>query len=193
MTKERLGKIVFSLRSYTPIPFLLAALVWSRVSWGSYFSGLALVISGEAVRLWAVSIAGPMTRMKNVGAAELITAGPFAHTRNPLYSGNFLIGCGFCIMSWALMPWLLMGFVFAFFVQYSLIVLHEEEFLKEKFGVKYSEYAHDVPGIFPRFNPYKKRSGPVPSIVRGLKSERRTLQTIVLLLVLFIARRLLQS
>jgi steroid 5-alpha reductase family enzyme len=131
--------------------------------------------------------------MKNVGAGTLVTRGPFAYTRNPLYSGNFLIGCGFCIMSWALMPWLLIALVAAFFAQYWLIVLHEEEFLREKFGAGYAEYARHVPPIFLRLSPYKNRSGPAPSFMRGLKSERRTLQTIVLLLVVFIVRRLLRS
>ncbi|MEK9136428.1 MAG: methyltransferase, partial [Bacteroidota bacterium] len=51
--------------------------------------GFLLMVGGEAIRFWGVSIAGSETRTTGkVGGTYLITNGPFAYMRNPLYVGN---------------------------------------------------------------------------------------------------------
>ena len=59
--------------------------------------GLPLAIAGELVRCWAVGYSGVTTRGDAVSAPELVTAGPYAYVRNPLYAGNFLTAAGFAI------------------------------------------------------------------------------------------------
>ena len=61
--------------------------------------GGIVIISGEFLRFWGVAYAGSLTRTTtSVKANELITIGPFAHVRNPLYIGNILIYLGFGII-----------------------------------------------------------------------------------------------
>ena len=163
--------------------------LFARPTLGSLVVGFVVVMVGEWVRFWGVSIAGSETRTTDtVGGTYLITNGPFAYVRNPLYVGNILLYLGVGIMSRALFPWLFLIAGLWFCVQYYLIVTGEEEYLAERFGDAYREYTMNVPRFIPRFTPY--RSGlPPPKIVdlqEGLASERRTLQAIFLVTLLLV-------
>ena len=59
--------------------------------------GLPLAIAGELVRCWAVGYSGVTTRGDAVEAPQLVTAGPYAYVRNPLYVGNFMTALGFAV------------------------------------------------------------------------------------------------
>jgi protein-S-isoprenylcysteine O-methyltransferase Ste14 len=175
---------LFQYRSYIPIPFLIVMIVSARPTLASVLVGGAMVVAGEFLRLWGVAIAGSETRTTDrVGGTYLVTTGPFAHVRNPLYLGNIIVYVGFGIMSMALFPWL-PAFALVFFSwEYSLIVSLEEEHLESRFQSDYLEYKQSVP----RFLPSPKRfiggghAQPAIDWKRGLLSEKRSLQAIALL------------
>lgn len=182
---------LFRYRSYTPVPLVILMLIFAQPSIASFACGLPLAFAGEFLRLWGVSIAGSETRVTGgVGASQLVTSGPFAFVRNPLYVGNVLLYIGMGIASYALFPWLQAGAALWFGFQYSSIVALEEEFLVEKFGDRYRRYASSVRRFLPSFSPYHDPEGgqPVLSWSRGLRSERRTLQAIVLLSAALVVR-----
>lgn len=185
-------KLLFRYRSYTPVPLVLLMLLFARPTPASFAWGLPLALLGEAIRLWGVSIAGSATRVTGeVGAIELVTSGPFAHVRNPLYLGNLLLYVGMGVASNALFPWLQVGALLWFVFQYSAIVSLEEDFLRTRFGDEYARYCAAVPRFFPlprRFD--SGASQPVLSLPRGLRSERRTLLAIALLTAALVAREL---
>jgi protein-S-isoprenylcysteine O-methyltransferase Ste14 len=153
--------------------------------------GFVLMACGEGIRFWGVSIAGSETRTTGrVGGTFLITTGPFAYVRNPLYLGNMLVYAGVGVMSMALFPWLVLLAMAWFYIQYYLIVTQEEEYLTERFGDEYRAYADVVGRFVPRFRQYVAASPPPKSVStkEGLASERRTLQAIALVTLLIIAK-----
>jgi protein-S-isoprenylcysteine O-methyltransferase Ste14 len=188
MDAGRIAQAFFRWRSYTPIPLLLAALLLARPAWWTMALGYALLVCGELLRVSSVGFASGATRTLQPGVGQLITGGPYSYTRNPLYLGNFLISLGLCLAAWAWMPWMLFVFVAAFALQYGFIVRLEETTLAEKLGAEYSDYLRDVPRWAFRFTPYHPRHPERGNFLAGLRSERRTLQSIAVVTVLLIIR-----
>ncbi|MGA9120671.1 MAG: isoprenylcysteine carboxylmethyltransferase family protein [Bacteroidota bacterium] len=183
MTPEKfdIRKLMFRARSYTPIPFLILMVIFARPTVPSIVIGFAIVLLGECIRFWGVSIAGAETRTTGtVGGTYLITIGPFAYVRNPLYVGNMLVYLGVGVMSMAVFPWLLLLALGWFYLQYSLIITGEEEYLRVRFGEQYSTYCREVRRFIPRLAPYRPEQPPPKTVdVReGIGSEKRTLQAI---------------
>lgn len=168
---------LFNYRSYTPIPLLIAILVLAEPTPVSLLGGFALALLGEIIRIWAVRHAGGATRTTSgVGAgAVLITHGPFAYVRNPLYLGNFLLSLGLCLMAWAWVPWMLLLFIGLFGWQYWSIISLEEEHLHLRFGAQYTEYLQNVPRFVPRLTPFRKQEAQAMPLARALKIEKNTL------------------
>jgi protein-S-isoprenylcysteine O-methyltransferase Ste14 len=152
-------------------------------------SGFALAVLGESLRFWGVAYAGSLTRVTgSVGAPEVVVAGPFAFLRNPLYVGNVLMYCGIGVMANALSPWLVIIALMYFVFQYAMIVSLEEEFLEKEFGNGYLEFKENVPRFFPRLSAYQSpaQERQKPDWAEGLRSERRTLQALLTVVVLLL-------
>ena len=190
MDFRKIGNIFFKYRSYTPLPLLLLMVLFINPTTTSVLAGLAVAVCGEAIRLWAVSYAGSETRVTSgVGGTYLVTQGPYAIVRNPLYWGNILIYLGMGIMSNALFPYLQIFAVLYFLFQYYCIILSEEDFLRSKFKDVFEKYFNNVG----RFIPF---AGKVPQEINsnlslnfkaGFVSEKRTLQSffITIIIILF--------
>lgn len=186
---ENFSKIVFKYRSYTPIPFLIVMVFLAEPTIYTMVGGFAIILIGEFFRLWGVTIAGSETRTTgDVGGTYLVVTGPFAYVRNPLYLGNILIYFGVGIMSMALFPYLQIGALLFFYVQYRIIIKGEEDFLEKKFGEEYIHFRSKVPRLIPSLKKYSntKLEQPPFNFAAGLKSERRTLQAISLVTFLII-------
>lgn len=186
-------RLIFTYRSYTPIPFLLVMIWFAQPTPLSMVVGFAIAFVGEIIRFWGVSIVGAETRTTGrVGGTFLITSGPFSYVRNPLYLGNMLLYAGVGVMSMALYPWLLVIAIVWFYIQYYLIVTKEEEYLIERFGSEYEEYRLNVRRFIPRVIPYRPArpgaKGANPA--EGMASERRTLQAILLVTAAIVAKYL---
>ena len=142
---------LFEIRSYTPIPFILIAIIFAEPTFETLSIGFAIAIIGESIRFWGVSICGSETRTTGaVGATNLVTDGPFGFVRNPLYVGNILMYVGCSFMSNSIYPWLQITTAIYFIFQYHIIVLKEEEYLRKVFKEEYSNYEKNVPRFFPR-------------------------------------------
>ena len=180
---------IFKYRSYTPIPFLIVMLIFQEATLYSLLIGFAVALFGEFWRIWGVSYAGSETRTTgSVGGTYLVVSGGFAHLRNPLYLGNILLYVGIGIMSFALFPYLQIGALVFFYLQYYFIINEEEKYLEKTFGKSYDKYKENVPRLFPRFTPYKDESIEQPKfdIKKAMKSEKRTLQAFSLVTLILI-------
>lgn len=186
---ESFRQQIFTLRSYTPIPFLLAMVFFAQPTVVTMSIGFVVMAIGEFTRFWGVAYAGSLTRVTGrVGAPEVIVAGPFARVRNPLYVGNVLTYAGIGIMSNALFPWLIIIAVVWFSFQYYQIVVLEESFLEKEFGSVYLEFKRNVPRFIPRLSVYVNpvQSKQLSNWKEAIHSERRTFQALSLVLVILL-------
>ncbi len=90
---------------------------------------------------------------------RLATTGPYAHTRNPLYFGSFLIAAGFAIA----VHWSMLLLVIAFFALiYAPTMERERRGMGGRFPDEYDEYARNVPLFIPRPTPWRTANDTVP-------------------------------
>jgi len=186
---SKLASTLFKYRSYTPIPFLVVMLIFHEATPASLITGFAVSIVGELIRFWGVSWAGSETRTTSkVGGSNLVISGPFAYVRNPLYIGNILIYLGLGIMTLALFPYLQIAALLFFVFQYHFIVKEEENYLHKTYGSFYEEFVKNVPRFLPRLTPYKNPEIDQPAFKpkEGLRSEKRTLQALILISTIII-------
>jgi len=180
---KKIGFFLFKYRSYTPLPFVFIMIILMKPTALSLIIGAAVVISGELIRTWAVSYAGSETRTTDgVGGSNLVTQGPFSYIRNPLYLGNIMIYTGIGLMSNTFFPYLQIAGLIYFFFQYYCIIFNEEDFLRGKFGKNFELYCSSVNRFFPKFRslPAEIRSDLIFDIKEGLRSEKRSLQAIII-------------
>ena len=182
--------IFFKSRSFTPIPVLLMMLYFARPNSPYFFLGIVLIVIGEIIRLRSVSFAGGETRTMNVGASSVCKSGPYSIVRNPLYIGNMMIYVGFAFVAGSVYVVTISSITFVyFFIQYSLIISLEEEALEEKFGNEYLTYKKLVPSILPKINNTFRNYDTIPSsLAKTIKTEKRTLQNILLVSLLLFLR-----
>lgn len=110
--------------------------------------GSILMVIGEAWRMWGVATAGTVTRRRSRNVQKLVSHGPFAWSRNPLYNGNFLLWMGIIWMSGV--HWFVPVAAAIFAVEYYFIVRYEEGVLESIFGETYLAYKRRTPRWFPR-------------------------------------------
>lgn len=129
-----------------PLGFLLAALylALARPTAMTLAVGVPIAFVGLLVRAWA---AGHIVKNN-----RLATTGPYAHTRNPLYFGSFLIASGFAIAA----HWSLLLLVIAFFVAvYGPTMERERANVSGRFPEAYAEWERNVPAFVPRPIPWR--------------------------------------
>ena len=124
--------------------FGISYLLFARPTPGGLLLGGAVAFVGLLTRAWA---AGHIVKND-----RLATTGPYAHTRNPLYFGSFLIAAGFAIAA----HWSLLLLVIVFFAAiYGPTIRKERDFVRSRFPEAYDEYARNVPAFLPRPLPWR--------------------------------------
>ena len=166
------------------LPTLRAALI-----------GIPIALLGEVLRMWAVGYSGVTTRGDHVEAPQLVTAGPYAHVRNPLYVGNFITALGFALAftggnAPAIRLLLVLGSLLWMLVVYGIIVPHEERFLLATFGDAFARYCTRVPRIVPRIAPAAEPAGRWDGSVI-VRAETRTFVTFLVMLAILVGKGLL--
>lgn len=105
--------------------------------------GAVIGLAGVLFRAWA---SGHI--MKN---DRLATTGPYAHTRNPLYFGSFMISAGFALA----VHWSLLVLVALFFALiYVPTMQREVANISQRFPAAYAAWAAHVPMFVPRLTPW---------------------------------------
>ena len=116
-----------------PAPDWLHATVPRVIGWALLLSGLGLDLAAMIV----------MTRhraniLPHRSATALVTTGPFAWSRNPIYLGNTIALCG-AGLAFA-NPWFLLTALLAAFAVTRLAIQREEAHLARRFGAAWDAY-----------------------------------------------------
>jgi protein-S-isoprenylcysteine O-methyltransferase Ste14 len=144
-----LGVAAFGIEWLSPEPFFAPG---HRVA---QTLALFCVLAGLALRAWGSGCAGRHTRTAEIEAPQLVTGGPFAYLRNPIYAGTMCLGFGMAALIGDPRAYFLAAVAFA--VLYLGIVPAEEEFLSRQFGAAYARYRAEVPRFLPRLRPWPGR------------------------------------
>lgn len=140
--------------------FGVCALLWRplrlSLSWPTrvvaLFLGSLLHFTGLALVLWGRLALGPMYNVSSgLGAhlytdQQLVTAGPYAYARHPMYLGLFLAAVGGLLLYrvWTF------PFVIVTFLGLPARAGHEEQALATEFGPVWEAYCRRVPRWLPR-------------------------------------------
>ncbi len=144
-------------------PLTVALFLFAHVTERSFRAGMILIILGELVRGWANGHVGHLKvnwTQKWRGDAKigrLVTAGPYAFVRHPLYLGTLVIGAGFCLM--VNNPWLTLAALAGFLSVYHRTMAQEEALLRDECSQEYLAYQAAVPRLVPRWHRYARRQG----------------------------------
>jgi protein-S-isoprenylcysteine O-methyltransferase Ste14 len=132
------------------------SLIWffeRRLScgWWQNLLALPLTFAGAALVIWSVqtlSALGKGTPAPMAATQQLVQAGPYRYSRNPmtLGAGQFYLGLAAWAGSWIVFVLV----VFIFISLLAFIYVHETKELAERFGVEYLQYRKEIPFLFPR-------------------------------------------
>jgi protein-S-isoprenylcysteine O-methyltransferase Ste14 len=120
----------------------IAGMVFAVATVGLAVASVWLIMAAVRTlgRQWAMAA-------RLVEGHKLITAGPYAYVRNPIYTGmlGMLIATGLAMEHWIQ----LITAVILFAVGMVIRVRTDEKLLRAEFGVEFDEYAKRVPAVVP--------------------------------------------
>ncbi len=167
MSERQYNRFLGVLRLVALFAIIAALVYFARPTLISVVVGFVFVALGEAVRFWS---AGLLLKTK-----ELMTAGPYSYTRNPLYLGRLLILTGMVVMvnlpnylGWTA---LVVGWAFFIFGYMRRKERVEPARLREEHGEVYDRYFSAVPALFPAFHAYEHATPATWSMQRMLRNR----------------------
>jgi protein-S-isoprenylcysteine O-methyltransferase Ste14 len=156
------------------IAFLGFFVVWldpyAGVTMPRLITGSLIGLAGFTLRIWASSYQWPnIARDLPDARTGLITAGPYAYMRHPIYLGLLLFTTGAFV---GFGSWLA---ALVIFVPTLILNLwqarYEESFLFEMYGEEALRYQKHLPLMMPKFwDPYPERRGTF-SLAQGIKYD----------------------
>ena len=179
-------------------PLLVWLLLVARTTEQQLRLGAALVAVGILIRFWANGYVGHVKvnwTQKQRGEAKigrLVTAGPYAFVRNPLYLGTLVIGVGFCLIAGNL--WVSLVAAVLFLIVYRRKIAQEERLLRDEVGEPFVAYHAAVPRLLPSRRRYLARHGRWSWQGIGASKEWKTIiWVVVAVLALYFREELLQE
>ncbi len=146
---------------------------------------------GFALRIWASSyqwhnIANPLPSART----GLITAGPYAYVRHPIYLSMLLLTTGVFV---AFGSWLAAALVVIVTLLLNLWqASYEDAYLREQYGPEAQRYQEHVMALIPKvWDPYPVRSGTF-SLAQGLKHDVGPLSAFVCFILTMVVVTLYQ-
>ena len=180
---RKASDILYRFRGYILALFAVALLAcpaapfpqnYSRMAEvGPYIGTLLFYILGIALRIRARQFIGQHTRGSTHEAAELVTDGPYAHMRHPLYTSNSCIALGAIFFHLGVS-----GFFHVFIIAIALfeyaLARAEDRFLEEKFGDTWRAWAKKTPMSTSDIHIFFCSGSPKRTVFQAFKADAST-------------------
>jgi protein-S-isoprenylcysteine O-methyltransferase Ste14 len=169
-------------KDFVPIPFYAVMFLtppfvadeWSLLDQVIDVVGLLVVVAGVLIRMWAVG------HLRLEGSERtLVTTGPYAYVRHPMYVAHALIGLGAALLAESVPALIVIPAVTC--VLYRLIVPAEEMRLRAVFGDAYDAYRARVPEWLPNRLP---AAGEGSHLWAALRHDYQAVLTTTMLVVI---------
>ncbi len=171
---------LYDSRQWLPLllyPAALFALLTARpfniIPDSFVFTLLCTVISllGMAIRMLTIGYPPPMSKKKakeGVHSTTLITKGMYSVVRHPIALGNLLAWYG--IILYVGIVWFIVGAMVLYTSFTYLVLISEEEELKQRFGESYTDWAQHTNALIPKCRLWN-RNHPHFSLMRTIRHE----------------------
>ena len=125
--------------------FAITLPVWLR--WCGLFLGLV----GFSLWTWTQAVLGKeWSPLLQVGDQHrLVTNGPYAWVRHPMYTAMFVVGIALALLS---ANWCFVLFAIAMIIGFMLRAPREEQMMLAAFGKPYADYIRKTGRFFPRLH-----------------------------------------
>lgn len=151
-SKEIQGNDQANVAVFPPLPFVLAVVVgvmahvlWEPFRffpefWIGHAAGWPLIVAAIVLIAWAQRTMAGVGESSNVYKPNgaVVSTGPFAFTRNPMYLSMTLLYAGIAFLVNTVWPVVLLPAVLLI-IQYG-VISREERYLESKFGDVYRQY-----------------------------------------------------
>jgi protein-S-isoprenylcysteine O-methyltransferase Ste14 len=147
---------------------LAAGALFGQPTGTSLAVGLAVIVPGAALHLWAKGCL-------RIGD-EVTTSGPYRFVRNPFYLATLIVDAGIAVV--IAEPWVAAVYFPLWLVVHGLTIRGEERGLTEIFGERYASYRAKVPWLLPWKGPVGELGPSVgftwkaPQLVAGVEYAR---------------------
>ncbi len=164
---DKTGNFLFRYRSYIPLFLYIIAtaaiiispyelLHFNNIYWA--MCCLFVSLSGLIIRALTIGFTPAGTSGRNTTEGQIAeainTKGMYSIVRHPLYLGNFLMWLGLII--YVAIPWFIILAIAFFWLYYERIIFAEEQFIRNKFGDNFVQWAEKTPAFIPNFNKWQK-------------------------------------
>jgi protein-S-isoprenylcysteine O-methyltransferase Ste14 len=198
------GARIFEHRKLIHPPLLIAALLLGGATLPGRVIGGVLLLAGLGVRFWACRYMGGAAHVHTRKARKhrpLMTGGPFAHVRHPIYLANGAMLAGACLLVGP--AWFAAVAFEAVLLWYRSVADWEERLQASLHPLAWPRYAEVVNGWLPRLVPLRRAElgvvaradtaadEPTYAWRQVLRRERGAIVTVIVLGLLPVVRGLL--
>lgn len=122
-----------------------------------FWIGIAAIVAGALLTTMCLVFFNSIGTgiMPDRPARRLVTSGPYAWSRNPMFVGFALMHAGAALAFESL--WALLMLPVAIAITTRTVIRVEEEYMRERFGAEYDEYARWVRQWIGRRRPARRR------------------------------------
>ena len=189
------GDFLFKNRSFLPVLIIIPGLIvfiMGIPNFDESFSFqwelicLAIALIGLFIRFIAIGYSADNTSGRNTSEGQIAdhinTTGPYSAVRHPLYLGNYFMWLGIACLTRNF--WFVAAFTFVYWLYYERIMYAEEEYLRDKYGDRYADWASKVPAFIPKLGQWKK-SHLSFSWIKIIRQEKAGILNLFLVIFIF--------